>query len=338
VTRPLERTAQVIKMVGRREFIAILATAAASRAMAQTTVPRPLVAVLEGTSAEVAPYYLRPFEQTLREHGHVNGQTIDFVHKFADGDASRYPALAEELIRLTPAVLVTGSTTGALACKRLTATIPIVSANLTDPIGLGLISTLARPGGNVTGVVISLEGLPGKLLQILREVVPEARRIGLLANPSERANARQRQAAERVAAGLGMTFITVPVRTRDDIASAFEEFLRARVEAIYAPSSLMLRAERQYFAERALAARLPTMCNAREIVEAGALMSYGTDLRENYRRAAHFVDRILKGRRPADLPTENPTRFVLSINLKTAKSLGLAIPPTLLASADEVIE
>src|SRR5262245_22930159 len=255
------RMARAIKMVGRREFIAILASAATSRAMAQTRVPRPLVAVLEGTSSEVAPYYLRPFEQTLRQHGHVNGQTIDFVHKFADGDASRYPALAEELIRLTPAVLVTGSTTGALACKRLTATIPIVSANLTDPIGLGLISTLARPGGNVTGVVISLEGLPGKLLQILSEVVPEARRIGLLANPSERANARQRQAAEQVAAGLGMTFITVPVRTRDDIASAFEEFLRARVEAIYAPSSLMLRAERQYFAERALAARLPTMCN-----------------------------------------------------------------------------
>src|SRR5215510_2589661 len=186
------RIEQITKVVGRREFLAILAGTLASRATAQTTVPRPLVAILEGTSADVAPYYLLPFEEALREHGHINGQTIDLVRKFADGDASRYPALAEELIRLKPTVLVTGSTTGALACKRLTASIPIVSANLTDPIGVGLISSLAKPGGNVTGVVISLEGLPGKLLQILREVVPEATRVGLLANPSELANTRQR--------------------------------------------------------------------------------------------------------------------------------------------------
>lgn len=325
-------------MIDRRKFLALFGGAAASPAAGQSGRHRPLVAILEGTSQDLAQYYLGPFEQGLREHGRIDGRTVDLVRRFADGDAARYPELAELLIRLRPAVIVTGSTTGALACRRLTTTIPIVSSNLTDPIGVGLIASLARPGGNVTGVVISLEGQPGKLLQFLLELVPGVTRIGLLANPSERANARQRQAAEGAAAGMGVTLVAVEVRSRDDFAAAFEALSQASVQAIYVPSSLLWRTERKILADRALAARLPVICNAREIVQAGALMSYGADLRENYRRCAYFVDRILKGARPADLPTENPTKFVLSINLRTARTLGLVVPPTLFALADEVLE
>lgn len=325
-------------MVGRREFLALFGGAAASRALARSPIQRPIVAILEGTSQDGAQYYLPHFEQALRERGRIDGQTIDLVRKFANGDAARYPALARELVELKPAVIVTGSTTGTLACRQLTTTIPIVSSNLTDPIGMGLISSFSRPGGNVTGVVISLEGQPEKLLEFLLEVIPGVTRIGVLANPNERANTRQRQAAELVAAGMGLTLVPAEVLSRTDFAAAFETLTQARVTAIYAPSSLLLRTERKSFANLALSAGLPVFCNAREIVEAGGLMSYGADLRENYRRAAYLVDRILKGTRPGDLPTENPTKFLMSINLQTAKMLGLTIPPTLLAVADEVIE
>ena len=324
-------------MIRRREFLALLGIAGCSPATAQTT-SRPLVAILEGTSPDIARYYLDPFERVLREQGRIEGRTIEIVRRFAHGDAARFPSLAEQLLELRPAVIVTGSTTGAIACKRLTSTIPIVSPNLTDPVGAGLISSLARPGGNVTGIVISLDGQPGKLLELLLEFVPGAKRIGLLVNPNERANARQRQLAEGVAAGMGLTLITAGVRSKDEFAAAFEAITKADAQALYVPSSLLWRTERKGLAERALAAGLPVICNAREIVEAGALMSYGADLRENYRRSAHFVDRILKGVRPADLPTENPRKFVLSINLKTAKALSLTVPPALLALADEVIE
>ncbi len=324
-------------MIRRRQFLALLGTVVGCQATAQS-IARPLVAILEGTSPDIARYYLEPFEQVLREQGRIEERTIEIARRFADGDAARFPALAEQLVQLRPAVIVTGSTTGAIACKRLTSTIPIVSPNLTDPVGAGLITSLARPGGNVTGIVISLDGQPGKLLELLVEFVPRAKRIGLLVNPSERANARQRQLAEGVAAGMGLTLITAEVRSRDEFATAFQSLSKADVQALYVPSSLLWRTERSELVKRALAAGLPVICNAREIAEAGALMSYGADLRENYRRAAYFVDRILKGARPADLPTENPRKFVLSINLKTAKALSLSVPPALLALADEVIE
>jgi putative tryptophan/tyrosine transport system substrate-binding protein len=325
-------------MISRRELIVLVGSAATLPASAQSATQRPLVAVLEGTSQDVSRYYLSHFEQALRERGRINSDTIEIVSKFADGDAARYPALAEELVRLKPAVIVTGSTTGALACRNLTSTIPIVSSNLTDPVGMGLVSSLAKPGGNVTGVVISLEGQPGKLLQFLLELKPGVTRIGVLANPNERASARQLQAAESVAAGMGLTLVVAEVRSREDFAGAFDVLSRARAEAIYVPSSLLLRNERKNFADLALAARLPAVCNAREIVEAGGLMSYGVDLRENYRRSAYFVDRILQGTPPTDLPTENPRKFFTSVNLKTARVLGIAIPPTLHAIADEMIE
>lgn len=306
--------------------------------IARSQTKKPLVAILEGTSEASAYAYLEPFTATLRERGLIEGETIELLRRFADGDAGRYRAIAEELVNRNPAVIVTGSTTATLACKRLTATIPIISANLTDPVGLGLVASIARPGGNVTGMVISMAGQPGKLLQILRDIVPGITRVGLLVQPSERASARQREVAEGFVQGLGMQLITADFGSGSELANAFEKLARDDVQGLYVPSSLIIRTERKRFAELALAARLPSVCNAREIVEAGGLISYGASLRENYRRAALYVHRVLAGAKPADLPVENPTKFVLTINRRTERALGVTIPPPLLAFADEVID
>jgi|EndMetStandDraft_5_1072996.scaffolds.fasta_scaffold64314_3 putative ABC transport system substrate-binding protein len=297
-----------------------------------------LIAVLEGTSEEVAQSYLDPFEAALRERGHHVGRSITFVRKFANGDAGRYPELAAQLVGLNPAVIVTGSTTATLACQKLTTRVAIVSSNLTDPVGTGLISSLARPGGNITGVTVSFESLPSKLLHMLVEVLPTVKRVGVLSNSTERAGTRQRDEAQRAAQQLGMTIIGVEVRSSADFDGAFREFAGSGVSAVYAQSSLLLRTQRHRFAEAAINYGIPIFCNAREIVEAGGLMSYGADLRENYRRAGYFVDRILAGASPATLPTENPTRFSCSVNMRTARTLAVTLPPALLALADEVFD
>lgn len=322
----------------RRKLLPGLASAAVLRPGALLAAKVPLIAILEGTAPGAARYYLDHFEQALRERNHVSGRTVEFVARYADGNALRYPQIADELIRLRPAVIVTGSTTGALACRRLTNTVPIVSSNLTDPVGMGLVTSLSRPGGNVTGVTVSSEGQPGKLLQFLLELKPSVTTIGVLANPAEMASARQVRAAMTAANEIGLKLIDATVRSPENLPDAFQLLARGGAEAIYAPSSLLLRNERKSFAELALADRLPSVCNAREIVEVGALMSYGIDLRENYRRAAYFVDRILRGSSVAELPTENPRRFFTSVNARTARALNIKIPATLHAIADEIIE
>lgn len=296
------------------------------------------VAVLEGTSADGSNYYLAPLEQALRERGHVVDRTFRITHRFADGDASRYPALAAELVKFQPDVIVTGSTTATLACVRLTSRIPIISCNLTDPVGAGLIASYAKPGRNVTGVTVSLDGLPSKVVQLVRDVLPELKALGVLSNASETAGRRQLEEAERAAASLGLAVIPAEVRSASDFHEAFLELKQDGAEAVYAPSSLLVRTERRLFADAALAAAMPTFCNAIEVTQAGAMVSYGADLRENYRRGGYFVARVLGGAHPADLPTENPTRFVCSINLRTAKALAVSMPPALFALADEIIE
>jgi putative tryptophan/tyrosine transport system substrate-binding protein len=325
-------------MMDRRKLLTGLVSAAVLRVGALHAAQRPVIAVLEGTSPEAARYYLNHFEQALRERDHVPGRTVEVIARYAGGDASRYSQLAGELIQLGPAVIVTGSTTGALACKRLTSSIPIVSSNLTDPVEMGLVSSLSRPGGNVTGVTVSSEGQPGKLLQFLLELKPSVTKIGVLSNPAEMASSRQVRAAESAAHEIGLMLIYATVRSPEDLREAFRVLAQGGAEAIYAPSSLLLRNERKSFAELALAGRLPSVCNAREIVEVGALMSYGVDLRENYRRAAYFVDRILRGSSVTELPIENPRRFFTSVNARTARALSIKIPATLHAIADEIIE
>jgi len=220
----------------RRKFISLLAgmvvVARPRGVKAQGAAKRPVVAVLVPGSQESSQEYVNVFLQVLREQGRIDGQTIDIKYRYADGDASRHPALAEELVRLNPDVIVAGSTTPALACKQATATIPIVSAVLTDAINLGLITSIARPGGNVTGIM-GLEGMPGKQLQLLLELVPDLTRIGLIVTVNEKASGMLRQSAEVAAAAMGVTLVPVEVRTPEDIDGAFQALTQARVKAVH---------------------------------------------------------------------------------------------------------
>jgi putative ABC transport system substrate-binding protein len=300
----------------RREFIAVLAgaTAVASRpllAFAQTPSKRPLIAVQIGGSKTEADRYFSGFSQGMRELGYVEGNDYGFV---------------------------SGTTAGVIAAKKLTDTIPIVSASLTNPIEFGVAASYARPGGNVTGVLMTVEDLPTKLLALALEVVPGANKIGLLVhsdNPIQPALQRSLDAAVNA---LGVELTVLEVVSPDDLHAAFQRLARERVKVVLMLPDFMFVNERKRIALFAMAERLPTMSAFRENVEDGGLMSYGTDLRESIRRTAAFVDKILKGAKPGDLPIEFPTKLELVINLITAKALELTIPPTLLARADEVIE
>src|SRR5215475_9728109 len=232
-------------------------------------------------SARSHQQYVNVFLQVLREQGRIDGQTIDIKYTYADGEASRHPALAEELVRLNPDVIVAGSTTPALACKQATATIPIVSAVLTDAIDLGLITSIARPGGNVTGIM-GLDGMPGKQLQLLLEMVPDLTRIGLIVTVNEKASGMLRQSAEVAAAAMGVTLVPVEVRTPEDIDGAFQALTQARVKAVHVLGSQLVLSARREFTARALAARLPTVFSTLEPVEAGGLMAYGTHFGERW--------------------------------------------------------
>ncbi len=322
----------------RREFITLLGAAGASPVMAQVAGKRALVAVVSPYTRPSSQPYLDAFLQGLQEHGRIEGQSIDIVYRFGDGKVPLYPVLVEELMHLKPDVIMAGNNALALVCKQATSVVPIVAATLVDPVSTGLVTSIGRPGGNVTGIIYTLEGLPGKLLQLLVELKPGITKIGLIVSDNQRAVVMQRQGAEAAAAPMGVTLFPVEVRAHGDFDSAFQTLKQTRSEAVLVPGNALITNARQDFGARALAAGLPTIFSNRDIVDAGGLMSYGIDLRGSWRRAAYFVDRILKGEKPADLPAEIPTKFLLSVNLKTAKALGITVPATLLARADEVIE
>ena len=225
----------------------------------------------------------------------------------------------------------------ALAAKQATALIPIVFAGAGDPVGTGIVASLARPGGNVTGLSVQFTDLAGKRLELLREVVPNLRRLAILINADNPAAMKEVGEVQAAAGAFGLEVVTLEIRKAEEIASAFEA-LKGRAEALYVFADALMNTNRVRINTLALAARLPTMHGVREYVEAGGLMSYGPSLPDLYRRAADFVDKILRGTKPGDLPVEQPTKFDLVINLTTAKALGLEVPPTLLARADEVIE
>jgi putative ABC transport system substrate-binding protein len=277
------------------------------------------------------------FSAVFRELGYTEGFSIDVQLRFAEGDAGRYPEVAEELVRLNPDVIVVDATQATVACKRATATIPIVSS-LTDPVGQGLITSLARPGGNVTGILTSLEGLSGKQLQLLAEAIPGLSRVGLIISANQRPTALHQQAYDTAEATMGITLVPVEVRTRDDFDKAFQALTQARVEAVLASPNILTMNFRSDSAALAIAARLPVMGGDPRQVEAGFLIVYGFDLRQSYRRAAYFVDRILKGVKPSDLPGEIPTNIGLYLNLKTAKALDITIPPSMMILANGLIE
>ena len=282
---------------------------------------------------------LQAFLRKLRELGWVEGQNLIIEYRWADGKAERLPDLAAELVRLKVDLIVAPAGSAALAAKKATSSIPIVMLFPADPVGLGLVASLGRPGGNVTGTTISPgPEIFGKQLQILKEAIPRASRFAIVANPAEPGFTVQLSEVETAARSLGIRLQHVEVRGPEDLDNAFAAMAtRARRGASGSGLVYVPRAPRT-LAEFAVKGRLPTMTNFREMVEAGCLMAYGINMSDFIGRSAVFVDKILKGAKPADLAVEQPTKFELAINLKTAKALGLTIPPSVLARADEAIQ
>jgi len=287
--------------------------------------------------------YRRPLEalrQGLRELGWVEGQNIVIEYRYAEGRIDRLPGLAEELVRLKVDIIVASPTPSALAARDASRTIPIVGLSLTEPVALGLVASLARPGGNVTGVTYSVDtDIFGKQLELLKEAVPKVRRVAVLSNPTgSPAYPLTMSNVKAAARSLGLQLQLHEAREPGEIDGAFVAMAKERAVALLVFGDPMFFVHRGRLANLALKNRLPSMSTQWQWVEAGGLMSYGPSLPDQWRRAATYVDKILKGAKPADLPVEQPTRFELVINLKTAKALGLTIPQSLLLRADEVIQ
>ena len=284
---------------------------------------------------------LDAFRKGLHERGYVEGQSIVIEYRAADGKGERLPALATDLARLKVDVIVAGATPGALAARQATSTIPIVSPNMADPVHDGLVASLARPGGNVTGSTFLGPDLVPKRLALLKEALPAVSRIAVLWQPGafgERTMRDMTRETEVAGRALGVQLQFVEVRDPDALDRAFSAMGRERADAFIVLPSAMLYNERRRTVGLAARSRLPAMYQSRQYVELGGLMAYGASITEGYRRAATYVDKILNGAKPGDLPVEQPTEFELIINLKTAKTLGLTIPPSLLQQADQVIE
>jgi putative tryptophan/tyrosine transport system substrate-binding protein len=275
--------------------------------------------------------------QRLRELGWVEGRTIAIEVRWGEGRSERHAEIASEFVRRKVDVIVTYGTPSSVAAKQATAVIPIVIAAAGDPVGTGLVASLSRPGGNVTGLSIQQTDLAGKRLEILRELFPGLRRLAILANVGSPNSVLDMREAEAAARKIGLEIVTAEVRKVEDIAPAFEA-LKDRAQALYVCTDPLMTTNRIRINELALGARLLTIHAFREYAVAGGLMSYGPSFSDLFRRAAEYVDKILNGAKPADLPVEQPTKFELAVNLKTAKALGLAVPETFLARADEVIE
>jgi putative ABC transport system substrate-binding protein len=326
----------------RRDFIRFAGGAAAAHIVpaavrAQVLKKRPLIAVLSGVTRE-DNQPLKGFMGGLRELGYLEGQNIDVVYRFANGRLDRLPTLAGELIQLKPDVIVAFVTPAAVAVKKLTQTIPIVCPLLANPIEFGLIDSMSRPGGNVTGLMFRIDDLAGKQLELAAQLVPGLVRVGLIVNVAASDVIIDRQEAESAGGRLGIKLIAAEVRTPNELEGAFQTLSSEHVQAIVVLVDAMLFQERKRIAALAAIARLPTVYGFRDHVDAGGLISYGVNLPENFRNTAIYVVKILNGAKPGDLPVEFPNKLELIINLKTAKALGLDIPAALLARADEVIE
>jgi putative ABC transport system substrate-binding protein len=325
----------------RRAFIGALAVfplAVPLAAEAQAPVKVPRIGFLSVLSLTNNPHDLEAFRQGLRELGYIEGQNIAIEYRFAEGRPERLPALAAELVRLKVDVIVTAAPAAPEAAQRATNTIPIVFAVVGDPVAVGLVASVARPGGNITGLSSMASEVVGKQLELLKEVAPKVSRMAVLQNPSNQAHRFVLRQAEGAARTLGLQLHIVQAGTPAEIEAAF-----ATMSSQHAGGVLVLRdsfflAQRAQIAALAAKDRLPSVYGLKEQVEAGGLMAYGASTPPMYRRAAAYVDKILKGAKPADLPVEQPTKFELVINLKTAKALGLTIPQSLLQRADEVIQ
>jgi putative ABC transport system substrate-binding protein len=305
-----------------------------AEAQQRTKVPR--IGFLTA-SPSVFPDRTEAFRKGLRERGYVEEKNIVIEWRYTEGKPDRYPALAAELVRLKVDIIVAGNPTATVFLKEATTKIPIVMGYHTDPVGTGLVASLARPGGNITGLSVLAPEFGGKRLEILKEVVPKFSRVAVLGSSTLPGNAQTLRETEVAAAAFGVKVQFVDVLSPNDIEAAFRRVVQGRADALLAQGSGILNAQRTQVADLAVKNRLPGMYYAAEFVDAGGLMFYGVDFNDLYRRAATYVDKILKGAQPAELPVEQPKKFEFIVNLKTAKQIGLTIPPNVLARADRVI-
>ena len=296
------------------------------------------IGLLETTSPTLNVANLSAFRQGLRELGYVEGQNFVIEYRSADGRPERFPALATELVSLKVDVIVTRGTPAVLAAKKATGSIPIVMATSADPPGYGIVSSLARPGGNVTGLTTIAVELAGKRLQLLRETLPRIARVAELANMTNPASAANWRQLDVTARSLGLEPQLLDVRHPEDFARAFDAATKQRADALVVANDTLTQSNLRRIVDLSATHRLPAIYASREFVDAGGLFAYGAKQSDLYRRAASYVDKILKGAKPADLPVEQPTTYELVVNMKTAKALGLTIPQSVLLRADQVIE
>jgi putative tryptophan/tyrosine transport system substrate-binding protein len=323
----------------RREFITLLGGAASVwplAAHAQQLAKLPTIGFLGSTTPSSWSNWVTAFVQRLRELGWIEDRTVAIEYRWAEGKPERFTEVAAEFVRLKVDVIVTAGAEPVVALKQATAVIPIVFAAAADPIGSGLVASLRRPGGNVTGLSVQATDLAGKRVELLREIVPGLRRLAIVANADSTGALLEMREVQALAGKLGLETTPLEIRRAEDIAPAFEAFKGA--EALYICGDPLVSANRVRIVTFALAARLPTMYDHRGHVEAGGLMCYGPSFADLFRRAAEFVDKILGGAKPANIPVEQPTKFELVVNLTTAKALGLKISESFLLRADEVIQ
>jgi putative ABC transport system substrate-binding protein len=300
-----------------------------------TTVHR--IGFLWNSSPSFTDHFLEAFRHGLHERGYVEGQHFTIESRYADGDASRLPGLAAELVGLPVAVIVTSGAQAIQALKQATSTIPVVIAASSDPVETGFVSSLAHPGENLTGLSLSAPELSGKRLELLKEAVPAIAHVAVLANPANPSTAAQLRETQRAAQALQIQIHLVEVRGPHELDSAFSTIRHVPADALMVLLDPLFMLQRARLVELTATSRLPAMYGFREDVEMGALMAYGPSFPDLFRRAATYVDKILKGARPATLPVEQPMKYELTLNLKTARTLGITLPPTLLILADEVI-
>lgn len=324
----------------RREFIAGISGVAVAWPLAARAQPAgkiPTIGFLGAATPAVANQWVAAFVKRLAELGWIDGRTVSIEYRWAEARTERYSEIAAEFVKLKVDVIVTWASAPVLAAKQSTALIPIVFAAQMDPVGAGVVASLGHPGGNVTGMSIQQTDTAGKRLELLREVVPNLGRLGIMANAGAPGAVLEMREVHATARALGLEAVTREILQVEDIASAIDA-LKGRVDALYVATDPLVFSNRVRINALAQNARLPTIYEAREYVDAGGLLSYGPNWTDLFRRAAEQVDKILRGVKPADIPVEQPTKFDLIVNFKTAKALGLTVPPSILARADEVIE
>jgi putative tryptophan/tyrosine transport system substrate-binding protein len=324
----------------RREFITCIGAAAAAwplPAFAQQSSKFSTIGFLVAASPAVSSFWVAAFVERLHELGWVEGRTVAIEYRWAEGQPDRFSKLAMELVQLKVDVIVTHGTPAAIATKNVTSVIPIIAALLGDPIAAGLVTSYSHPGGNVTGLSTESTELVGKRIEILRDIVPGLRRLAIMADAGSPEAVLNMREAKAAAQKFGVEVTTAEIHQAEEFGPAFER-LRGSVDALYVVPDALTVTNRVRISTLSLGLRLPTMYGAREYVETGGLISYGANMQALFRRAADYVDKILHGAKPGDIPVEQPTKFDLVINVTTAKVLGLTIPGTILARADEVIE